>query len=494
MIFSRVRILTALPLVVLFGALPLAVAQSKPIPRLEKQGEIYTLVVDGKPFIMMGGQVLNNSAFPDRMERVWPIMKAMNANMIQFPVYWDEIEPREGQFEFGAFDQLLHSARAAGLRVVPLWFGTWKNAAMDYTPSWIKADPVRFPRVLNRYGQRMNSLSPNSKTNLEADRQAFTALMKHIREVDEADRTVIMVQVENEPGMFGSARDFSTETNKQFDGPVPDSLTTALKKTPGSWKQVFGTRADEFFSAYSISTYINEVAKAGKEVYPLPMYINVWNGGDGLGENESKFEYPGESYPSGGATTTVQDLYKAVAKSIDVIAIDCYWQSPRKFRDATQKFKRPDNPLFVSETGNGIAAGAFFWTIGEFDGIGFSPFGIDRDAADFVSAVGLDYQLCRPAMEIIAALRGTGKLQAAVEEPGIRGKNLRFDQYDMAIRFGMEPRVGGAIPASQSSTLPLGPGRLMVAQLAPDEFLFMGASALIDIRPAYGSGYATAEY
>jgi hypothetical protein len=97
-------------------------------------------------------------------------------------------------------------------------------------------------------------------------------------------------------------------------------------------------------------------------------------------------------------------------------------------------------------------------------------------------------------MEIIAALRGTGKLQAAVEEPGIRGKNLRFDQYDMAIRFGMEPRVGGAIPASQSSTLPLGPGRLMVAQLAPDEFLFMGASALIDIRPAYGSGYATAEY
>jgi hypothetical protein len=477
----------------------LAFAQGKPIPQLVKNGEKYTFMVDGKPFIMMGGQVLNNSAFPDRMERVWPIMKAMDANMIQFPVYWDEIEPQEGRFDFSAFDQMLNGARAAGLRVVPLWFGTWKNGMMDYVPAWVKADPVRFPHVLNPFGQRVKGISPNSKTNMEADRKAFSALMKHIREVDEAERTVIMVQVENEPGVFGSVRDFSAETTRQFNGPVPDSLVTALKKTPGTWKEVFGRRADEFFNAYSIAIYINEVAKAGKEIYPLPMYINVWNGGDGLGENEYQLEYPGEAYPSGGATTTMHDLYKAVAKSIDVIAIDCYWQSPRKFRDATQKFKRPDNPLFLAETGRGIAPNAFFWVIGEFDAIGFSPFGVDGGGptgADWVTGVGLDYRLCRPAMGILADLQGTGKLQTAVEEQGIQGKNLYFDQYDMAVRFGVSPRFGvPAAPASQpAAPEPTGPGRVMVAQLAPDEFLFMGASVSIDIRPAYGSDFNTAQY
>ena len=486
--------------VTLAWASSLAFAQAKPIPRLVKKGEKYALLVDGKPFIMMGSQVLNNSAFPDRMERIWPIMKAMNANVLQFPVYWDEIEPQQGRFEFGAFDQILRGARAAGLRVVPLWFGTWKNGMMDYVPAWVKADPVRFPHVLNPFGQRVKVLSPNSKTNMEADRRAFSALMKHIREIDEAERTVIMVQVENEPGVFGSVRDFSAETTKLFDGPVPDYLVTALKKTPGTWKEVFGKRADEFFNAYSMATYINEVAKSGKDVYPLPMYINVWNGGDGFGENESQLEYPGEAYPSGGATTTMHDLYKAVAKSIDVIAIDCYWQSPRKFRDATQKFKRADNALFVAETGRGIAAGAFFWVIGEFDGIGFSPFGVDGGGpagADWVTAVGLDYRVCGPAMDIIAGLQGTGKLQAAVQEPAIQGKNLYFDQYDMAVRFGAVPRSGGApaVPPSQpAAPEPTGPGRVMVAQLAPDEFLMMGASVAIDIRPAYGSGYTAAQY
>ena len=208
----------------------------------------------------------------------------------------------------------------------------------------------------------------------------------------------------------------------------------------------------------------------------------------------------GEAYPSGGATTTVHDLYKAVAKSIDVIAIDCYWQSPRKFRDATQKFKRPDNPLFVAETGRGIAAGGFFWVIGEFDAIGFSPYGIDggggRGGADWVSAVGVDYRVCGPAMNIIADLQGTGKLQVAVEEQGIQGKNLFFDQYDMAVRFG-GMQFGGppTAPASQPAAPPAtGPGRVMVAQLAPDEFLFMGASVSVDIHPAYGSGYTAAQY
>jgi len=270
-------------------------------------------------------------------------------------------------------------------------------------------------------------------------------------------------------------------------------LVKSLDKKPGTWQEVFGKRADEFFNAYYLANYMNEVAKAGKEMYPLPMYINVWNGGDGLGENESQMEYPGEAYPSGGPTTTMHDLYKAVATSIDVIAIDCYWQSPRKFRDVIYTFKRKDNPLFVAETGGGMAQGAFFWTIGELDGIGFSPYGVDRGqgGAEWVETVGLNYRVCGPAMGIIADLQGTGKLQVAVEEQGIRGKNLFFDNYDMAVQFGRRSRYGTTGPETPMAT---GPGRVMVAQLSSDEFLVMGASVSIDIRPAYGSGYTAAQY
>ena len=224
------------------------------------------------------------------------------------------------------------------------------------------------------------------------------------------------------------------------------------------------------------------------------MYINGWNGGDGLGENEYQMEYPGEAYPSGGPTTTMHDLYKAVAKSIDIIAIDCYWQSPRKLREVMQKFKRPDNPLFLAETGRGISGGAFFWVIGEFDGIGFSPFGVDggrwmQDRQQ--NEVSVNYQICGPAMNIIADLQGTGKLQATVEEQGIRGKNLFFENYDMAIRFGSNRFFASNNDAEPA---PAGPGRLVVAQLGPDEFLFMGASVVVDVRPAYGSGFTWAQY
>jgi hypothetical protein len=34
----------------------------------------------------------------------------------------------------------------------------------------------------------------------------------------------------------------------------------------------------------------------------------------------------------------------------------------------------------------------------------------------------------------------------------------------------------------------------MVAQVGPDEFLFMGASVVADVRPAYGSGFTWAQY
>src|SRR5271157_3500840 len=222
----------------------LAFAQGKPIPQLAKTGDKFTFLVDGKPFIMLGGQVGNFSALPDRMDRARDAFRAMNLNTVEYPVYWNVIEPEEGKFDFRGFDQILRGVRSQGLRADVLWFGTWKNGAMDWTPDWVKSDPKRFPRVLNSGGKPIRSLSPMSKSNLEADQKAFSAMIRHLREIDEADPTVIMVQVENEPGSLG---DFSPESNRLFDGLAPAQLVSALKKKPGTWKEVFGRIADETF-------------------------------------------------------------------------------------------------------------------------------------------------------------------------------------------------------------------------------------------------------
>ncbi|MGA9055732.1 MAG: DUF5597 domain-containing protein [Bryobacteraceae bacterium] len=475
----------------------LAFAQSKPIPQLVKMGDKFTLLVDGKPFIMLGGQVGNFSAYPDRMERAQPAFRAMNLNTVEYPVYWNVIETEEGKFDFSGFDQILRGIRAQDLRAVILWFGTWKNGAMDWSPNWVKADPQRFPRVLDRGGRPIRVLSPHSKTNLEADKKAYVAMMKHLREIDEAERTVIMVQVENEPGLLGSPRDYSPESNKLFSGPAPQKLVTALKKKPGTWKEAFGREAEEAFTAYALSGYINEVARAGKEVYPLPTYVNVWNGGYGTNDNWERFDRPGESYPSGGAVSHMLDLWKANAPAIDMIASDIYHQSPITYLKILNNYRRPDNPLLIVETGSGIAARASYYAIADFSAIGFGPFGVDGGAElrPDMAAVAADFRLFKTAIPVIAEAQGTPRLKAAVEETGIGARNLIFSNYDLLVRFHPPGRMPAGTIAQPAATGPAEPSaRVMVTELGPDEFLVMGFESSVEWRPVQGSDYTAAQF
>jgi len=484
--------------VVLAAAVSLAFGQGKPIPQLVKKGDRFTFMVDGKPFIILGGQVANDSAFPDRMERAWPKLKAMSANTVEYPVYWNEIEREEGKFDFSGFDQILRGVRAQGLRAVLLWFGTWKNGAMDWSPNWVKSDPTRFPRVLDRGGRPIRVLSPHSRATLEADKKAYTTMMKHLREMDETDRTVIMMQVENEPGLLGSPRDYSPEANKLFSGAVPEKLVTALKKKPGAWKEVFGREAEEAFSAYAVSGYINEVARAGKDVYPLPAYVNVWNGGYGTNDNWERFDRPGETYPSGGAVSHMLDLWKANAPAIDAIASDIYHQSPIAYLKILNNYRRPDNPLLIVETGRGIAARAFFYAMADFSAIGFGPFGVDGGGGELrpdMAAIAADFRLVKSAIPVITELQGTPRLKAAVEEAGIGARNLIFRNYDLLVRFNPPGRApAGTIgqPAAGASAEPS--ARAMIAELAPDEFLVMGFDSSVEWRPVQGSDYTAAQF
>ena len=476
----------------------LALAQSRPIPQLVKSGDKFTFLVDGKPFIMLGGQVGNFSALPDRMDRARDAFRAMNLNTVEYPVYWNVIEPEEGKFDFSSFDQILRGVRSQGLRAVLLWFGTWKNGAMDWSPNWVKSDPSRFPRVLDRGGRPIRVLSPHSRATLEADKKAYTTMMKHLREMDETDRTVIMMQVENEPGLLGSPRDYSPEANKLFSGAVPEKLVTALKKKPGTWKEVFGRIADEAFNAYYLSGYINEVARAGKEAYPLPAYVNVWNGGYGTNDNWERFDRPGETYPSGGAVSHMLDLWKANAPAIDAIASDIYHQSPIAYLKILNNYRRPDNPLLIVETGRGIAARAFFYAMADFSAIGFGPFGVDGGGAELrpdMAAIAADFRLVKSAIPVITELQGTPRLKAAVEEAGIGARNLIFRNYDLLVRFNPPGRApAGTIgqPAAGASAEPS--ARAMVAELAPDEFLVMGFDSSVEWRPVQGSDYTAAQF
>lgn len=201
------------------------------IPHLEKKDYTTQLIVDGKPFIVLGGE-LGNSSFTslEYMTPIWQKLKTMNLNTVLVPVYWELIEPYEGKFDFALYDLLINEARKNDLKLILLWFGSWKNSMSSHAPAWVKKDQQRFPRVKDDKGRSHEILTPFSEENLKADLNAFKALMKHVKEIDGKNHTIIMIQPENEIGMLPTARDYHTMANKKFEEPVPNEFIEYLIK------------------------------------------------------------------------------------------------------------------------------------------------------------------------------------------------------------------------------------------------------------------------
>ena len=474
--------------------LPPAFAQSvgySALPRIDRSGAHPALMVDGAPYLMLGAQMNNSSAFASAMPAVWSSMEALGVNTVEAPVYWETLEPKEGTFDFAQVDMLLAQAREHKKHLVLLWFGTWKNGSPGYVPEWVKRTPTRFPLVMRADGTTNFSLSPFGEETLAADRKAFTAMMEHLKSSD-PQHTVLMVQVENETGMWDASRDHAAAAGRAFTQPVPQAVLTAMGKTGvhGTWEQVFGADADEYFYAWAIARYVNEIAEAGKRVYPLPMYTNaalrdpIHPGGAG-------------SFESGGPTFDALPLWHAIAPALDGLEPDIYMPEYDKYIAALKQYALPWNAFFVPETGNStIYAHYFFASLGD-GAFGWSPFGMDATGYvnyplgaakiddEALAPFALDYRIVAPMMREVAQWNREDRVRGVAEGPDLHTEEISFSsphepapKWKAVVSYGLpsfysnKPAPGNAKPE----------GEALVVALGPDEFLVTGVHCRVNFR------------
>lgn len=456
-------------------------AADAPLPRMVREDGRHALLVDGKPFLILGAQVNNSSNYPAALPYVWPAVKEVGANTVQVPIAWEQIEPNEGQFDFSFVDHLLEQARANNVRLIPLWFATWKNNGPNYAPAWVKLNNDRFPRVVEAKGIIRNSLSPHGKETLEADKRAFAALMRHLKKVD-PQRTVIMVQVENEVGTYGAIRDHSPTAEKLFNGPVPANLIKAMGKKPGKWRDVFGKDADEYFHAWHIGRFVDAVAAAGKREYDLPMYVNA------ALRDPFKDQDP-YTYSAGGPTWNVLDIWKAAAPGIDFLAPDIYMAEYAPYVKTLEQYGRPDNALMVAEMGSKAVYARYLFAVLGRQGIGFSPFGLDytgyanaplgaeKVTPETLSPFALAYRAVTPIADLIAERSLKGKVWGGAEPEAVHAEQIALGDAPWKIelsyglgQFGMEKPPGNPVPK----------GGAVVIEMGKDDYLITGIHARVD--------------
>lgn len=420
-------------------------------PCIAEKGNQKVLLVDGKPFIMLAGEIHNSdSSSPAYMEQIWKIADDLGMNSLLLPVTWEMVEPVEGEFHFEVLDQLIDQAREYGMKIGILWFGSFKNAECMYAPEWVKRDLERFHRGQivkgkNKAGRRVSptlpvtipytTISYLSENAMQADARAFGRMMQHVCEYDEAEGTVITVQVENETGLLGNAREVSDEADAAFAGEVPQEFASYMRShtaymeedvraaveagaEKGSWSEVFGAAAEEIFSAYHVASFVEYVAKAGKDAYDLPMTVNCWL--------DKAADTPGD-YPSGGPVARVHEVWDYCAPSIDVYCPDIYVPYFNKVCD--RFVKGGTNPLYIPEAAtHSYAAPRMVYTVGHYHAMCYSPFGFDDIGKPFSAAQGYLFgmDVTDPAL----------KTPQNFEEYAVLGKILREAMPLLAERYG----------------------------------------------------------
>ena len=485
-------------------------AQTAPLPQIRQNGAVKQFFVDGKPYIMLAGELHNSSASSvEYMRPIWDKLAALHLNTVIGTASWELVEPKEGKFDFSLVDDQINQARQRNMRLVLIWFATWKNAGSSYPPDWVRADPRRFPPMVIKVRpdggmstflarkteeQGTGPLSPFGKDTVKADARAFAALMGHIKEVD-PQHTVIMMQVENEIGSLGDSRDRSPIADAAWAGPVPadlmkylidhkDTLLPEMQdvwgkngyKTKGNWEEVFGKNewADEVFMAYYMGRYVNQVVKDGKAELNLPMYVNAWLG------PQPKADLPGQ-WPSGGPVARMMDIYRAAAPSIDLFAPDIYIPD---FKGTCALYARSGNPLFIPEASDEV--GNLFFAFGRYSALGWSPFGIEDLSTD--GQVAQAYKTLSHLLPQLSEWQAAGKVNGILVTNGEQSEPVSLGGYKITLSPGMEfgppapkPDSDGKLGAGvslESRAMPSDKRPFaLVVNTAPDEFLFIGSNA-----------------
>jgi hypothetical protein len=486
-----------------------------PLPTLRSTATGSQLIVDGRPALLLGGQLHNSSpSSPAHMEPIWDRLAAMGIRTVIGAASWAQVEPVEGEFDFTTVDAQIEAARTRGMRLVLIWFGAFKNAGSTYAPGWVRGNPERFPRAvvsgsdtgLFTYPGAMPKpvLSVFSADLLDADRRAFVRFMEHLAEADPG-HAVVMVQVENEVGLLRDSRDRSPVAEAAWQGPVPQALLDHLtaretelrpelcalwarqgKRTSGTWAEVFGDdwQADEVFMAWGFASYVGALAAAGKAVKALPMYANAWLG-----------PQPGQphagDYPSGGPVGRVIDVWKAAAPSLDLVAPDIYVDD---VKPVLRDYDRPDNPVFVPESR--FAVGRMFWALGHHRALGFSVFGVDHATPD--GQLGRACALLGEMEDVVTGAQAGQRIAGVLLDEGETEFAFSLGGYEVVARNApallgqmlLDAGVGAPPPPppppSETTGSPHGPSPadqrpfgLVIAE-AEDQFLLVGQGVGLD--------------
>ena len=415
------------------------------IPHIQKNENYSQLIVNNQPFIILGGELGNSSASTiSYMEPIWPKLKLMNLNTILIPVYWELIEKEENKFDFSLVEKLIIEARKNDLKIVFLWFASWKNSMSSHVPTWIKLNDEKYPRVKDNNNVSHEILTPFSDNNLNADLLAFQHFMAFIKSFDSKEHTTIMIQVENEIGMLPTARDYHPLANNAFTSEVPETLITYLKqnknnlvpeiynvwkqqgfKMSGNWETVFGKglHTDEIFMAWYFSKYTNAIIEAGKKIYPIPMFVNA--------ALNKPNKTPGE-YPSAGPLPHIMDVWKAAGPTIDFLAPDFYNPNFKYWNDL---YSRQNNTLFIPEHqfDNTVAAKTLY-AIGHYKALGFSPFAVDSNTDPENEPLGKAYNIVNQAKHIITDAIKKNKIDAVILDKDNLSSVIKMGDYEFSFK------------------------------------------------------------
>lgn len=448
----------------------------------------------GKPLFLLGLQAHNSSTGTDMLDRAIAAVHRFGGNVLETPIYWNAIEPEMDRYDLSLVRETIDRARAAGLKLVLLWFATSKNGHPNYAPEYIKLDPATYRIALGPDGAPVASLSPHCEATLERDALAFEHVMAFLKEYDGETGTVVAVQIENEMGLANTDRDYSALASRDYEQPVPEELRDVELEDCGArdgsntWRGRFGRHAHEAFSAWFHARYIGRIAARGRAVYDgVALITNVMVG-------ENGYEEAGRCYNSGAAVGRVLDIWKIGAPDLDLICPDIYNPEASVYARICSRYARHDNALFIPEsppTGESNALNALR-AVADYGAIGICGFGAEStlDNADELTEAAypmmVTMRILKNLSPLLVRYRGTGRVHAFLQEEFATQQYLKLEQYHVVAHFfrgnapqpGLGSRINLRNPENRRHLEARGRGLLV--QTGEHEFFLAGAGLALD--------------